>query len=147
MSQSNCTPQPAPSEPEPPSEHPTQAPRGLEHPGVIDFLGFDRKSGEVLLVMVEKRKWGAPELQLFQLQEKLNAYLSFALDGEMEDAYPDFIGKPLRVRLECVSPPGDQELAFLQHVHDQLALQSIAFEVEVTGESCACGQPLSDCTR
>ncbi|MEI6870918.1 MAG: DUF6572 domain-containing protein [Verrucomicrobiota bacterium] len=147
MSQSNCTSNSELSPPENTSQPPTHAPKGVEHAGVIDFLGFDSAAGEVLLVMVEKRKWMDPELQLFQLQEKLNAYLSFALDGEMEDVYPDFVGKPLRVRLECVTPPGEQELAFLQHVHDQMALQAIAFEVEVTGESCGCGQPLSDCTR
>ncbi len=147
MSQPNYTSQPAHSAYQPPTEPESIAPKGVEHAGVIDFLGFNRVPEEVLLVMVEKRQWTDIELQLFQLQEKLNAYLSFALDGEMADAYPDFIGKPLRIRLDCVAPPGQQELAFLQHVHDQLALQSIAFEVEVTGETCGCGQPIADCDR
>jgi hypothetical protein len=145
MSHANYTPQTAHSNSQPPTEPEPTAPKGVEHAGVIDFLGFNRVAEEVLLVIVEKRPWTDIELQLFQLQEKLNAYLSFALDGEMADVYPDFVGKPLRVRLDCVAPPGPQELAFLQHVHDQMALQSIAFEVEVTGETCGCGQPLADC--
>jgi len=83
----------------------SESPKGVEHAGVIDFLGFDSKTGEVLLVMIESRPWDESQRQLFQLQEKLNAYFSFILDGEMVDAYPNFAGKPIRVRLECVTPP------------------------------------------
>ncbi len=121
-------------------------PKGIEHPGVIDFLAFDAASQRVLLVMVERRPWNEPELQLFQLQEKLNAYLSFILDGEMEEAYPQFARKPVLLRFECAAPPVDQVLDFLQIVHDQTALQGIDFEVEVMGGGCGCGKPGSGCS-
>ena len=121
-------------------------PKGIEHPGVIDFMAFDAAANHVLLVMVEKRPWNEPDLQLFQLQEKLNAYLSFILDGEMADAYPQFAGKPVLLRFECAEPPSDQVIDFLQIVHDQTALQGIDFEVEVMGGTCGCGKPVSDCS-
>jgi hypothetical protein len=120
-------------------------PKGIEHPGVIDFLGFDTKASEVLMIMAEHRPWRDVQEQLFQLQEKLNAYLSFALDGEMADTYPQFVGKPLKIRLECLEPPPNEMLVFLQHVYEQTNLQGIAFEVEVTGAACECGRPLSQC--
>ncbi len=120
---------------------------GLEHPGVIDFMRYNATRGEVLVVMVEKRPWDQPELQLFQLQEKLNAYLSFVLDGEMVEAYPQFAHKPVRIRLECAGEPGPEYIGFLQIVRDQLALQDIGFEVAVVSgaASCACGQPEGGC--
>lgn len=121
------------------------APKGIEHAGVIDYLGFHSETNEVLMVLVEKRPWIEQSPQLFQLQEKLNAYLSFILDGEMLETYPQFSGKQVRVRLECASPPGPQETAFLQHVYEQTALQGIAFEVEVVGGTCGCGKPAGDC--
>jgi hypothetical protein len=114
--------------------------KGIEHAGVIDLLGFTQASGEVLLTMVETRPWKDGSPQLYQLQEKLNAYLSFILDGEMLEAYPQFARKPVRVRLECATPPGPAEMAFLQHVHEQTELQGIAFEVDVVGTACGdCG--------
>lgn len=114
--------------------------KGTEHAGVIDLLGFHHASGEVVLTMVETRPWAEGSPQLYQLQEKLNAYLSFILDGEMLEAYPQFAGKPVRVRLECATPPGPGEMAFLQHVHEQTGLQGIAFEVDVVGTACGnCG--------
>jgi hypothetical protein len=121
------------------------SPKGLEHAGVIDFLGFDAKSSQVLMIMAEHRPWRDVEEQLFQLQEKLNAYLSFALDGEMVDEYPQFVGRPLKIRLECLETPPNEMLGFLQHVYEQTGLQGIAFEVEVTGSACDCGKPLSQC--
>lgn len=108
-----------------------KTPRGVEHAGFIDRLNFEESSAEVLLVLVEKRPWGSDPAQLFQLQEKLNAYFSFILDGEMLEAYPQFAGKRVRVRLECVGLPGEEETRFLAHVHEQGALQGIAFEVDV----------------
>jgi hypothetical protein len=139
------------------THHPTEAspehssgpvsPKGIEHAGIIDFLGFDQTSGEVLLKMVETRPWTPGSPQLFQLQEKLNAYLSFILDGEMREAYPQFSQKPVRLRLECATPPGEEETAFLQHVYEQTLLQEIAFDVDVVGGVCGCGQPTSQCRQ
>ncbi len=124
-----------------------QGPKGIEHAGVIDFLGFDQTSGEVLLTMVELRPWTPGSPQLFQLQEKLNAYLSFILDGEMLDSYPQFAQKPVRLRLECATPPSEDETAFLQHVYEQTHLQGIVFEVDVVAGGCGCGQPTSQCSQ
>ncbi len=139
------------------THHPTEAsadqapgplsPKGIEHAGVIDFMGFDQTSSEVLLTMVELRPWKPESPQLFQLQEKLNAYLSFILDGEMLESYPQFAQKPVRLRLECATPPGPEETAFLQHVYEQTLLQGIAFEVDVVGGVCGCGQPTSQCSQ
>jgi hypothetical protein len=128
------------ADPETSKSSDSPSPKGIEHAGVIDLLGFQQSSGEVLLTMVETRPWAPGSPQLYQLQEKLNAYLSFILDGEMLDAYPQFAGRPVRVRLECATPPGPDETAFLQHVYDQTLLQGIAFEVDVVGGACgSCG--------
>ncbi len=43
--------------------------------------------------MFESRPWDDSDLQLFQLQEKFNAYVSFLLDGEMAEAHPELAGK------------------------------------------------------
>ena len=75
-------------------------PSGLEHTNVIDVIAHDAKTDVVTLVMRESRDWDGSEKQVFQLQEKINAYLSFALDGEMIEAYPAFVGKEIRLMLQ-----------------------------------------------
>lgn len=117
--------------------------RGVEHAEVIDLLTHDAESGQVELVMFEPRAWDGGEEQLFQLQEKMNAYLSFALDGEMAEAHPELVDKPLRVVLRCVDMPPAPAVEFLTHVREQIALQGIDLEVRYAreggcGEGCGC---------
>ncbi len=119
---------------EPPSAN--QAPRGLAHPNVIDLIAHDTHTDEVVLTMIEPRPWDGSQVQLFQLQEKINAYLSFALDGEMAEAYPALVDKPLRLRLECAQPPSAQVRGFLGLVREQVAFQGIAVEMRVAGGGC-----------
>jgi len=112
--------------------------RGVEFANVIDIVAHDDKAGEVALIMLESRPWDDSEEQLFQLQEKLNTYLSFALDGEMAESYPDLVKLPLRVQIDCVTRPEGATLDFLSHVHDQIAFQGIKLEVRVMGTG-GCG--------
>ncbi len=92
-----------------------------------------------MLGMVESRPWDGSELQMYQLQEKLNAYLSFALDGELAEAYPSHAEKPILVELECPEMPPEPVQRFLKVVAGQIGLQGIQFRVRVTGGSCGSG--------
>ena len=119
------------------------SPRGVEFAHVIDLIADDTNTGEVTLIMLEQRPWDGSELRLFQLQEKINAYLSFALDGEMLEAYPQFANRKLRLQLDCVGMPGNDVVGFLSMVRDQIAFQGINLEVRVMGsggcgEGCGC---------
>ncbi len=120
-----------------------QSPAGVEQTGVIDFFAHDPKTDELLLRMFEARRWDNSELQLFQLQEKFNAYVSFLLDGELGESYPELAGKSARIELRCVSAPEGQTLDLLSAIHDQLALQDIAVEVIVADRSGDCGDGCS----
>ena len=118
-------------------------PNGVERADVIDFFAHDTKTDEVLLVMFESRPWDDSDLQLFQLQEKFNAYVSFLLDGEVADAHPELAGKNARIELRCAEMPEGRALDLLNAIHDQLALQEIRVEVIVEDRGNACG---SGCT-
>lgn len=105
--------------------------RGVEDASVIDVIAYDGKNGEVTLGMVETRPWDGSEARLFQLQEKVNTYLAFALDGEMHEAYPALAHKPVRIELRCVAPPDAATLHLLELVRAQIAFQGIQLEVRV----------------
>src|SRR5215207_2494583 len=109
--------------------------RGIEHTAVIDLLAENPASGRVELVMFEPRPWDGGEEQLFQLQEKLNAYMSFALDGEMAEAYPALADRPLSLVLRCLEAPPPEAVGFLAQVREQIALQGIDLEVRYAHES------------
>ena len=132
--------------PGPAADPAASTPGGLEQTGVIDFFAHDPKADEVLLAMFESRPWDDSDLQLFQLQEKFNAYVSFLLDGEMADAHPELVGRNARIELRCAEMPEGRALDLLSAIHDQLALQEIRVEVIVEDRSGSCGSGC-DCGR
>ena len=101
----------------------------LDQSNVIDALGIDDASGRVILVIRHDAPWDGSDAQLFLLQEKLNAYVSFALDGEMAADYPDFAGHPIGLRIDCFAAPDPRTLHLLAHVRRQLEFQDIRVEV------------------
>ena len=92
---------------------------------MIDVIGHDPKTGEVVLVMNEPNEWNGSDDQLLSLQERFNAYASFLLDGEMAEAHPELVGKPARIELRCANMPDSRALELLGLIHDQLAFQEI----------------------
>ena len=117
------------------------AQNGIANPAVLDALGQDPTTGEVVLVMFEPRPWDGGDTQLFQLQEKLNSYLSFALDGEMTEQLPQLTGRPVRISLACAEPPPEPVVTLLAKVREQIAFQGIGLTVEGLGEkSGGCGE-------
>jgi hypothetical protein len=118
----------------------------LEQTAIIDIIAHDAATDQVVLTMIESRPWSGSDEQLFQLQEKLNAYLSFALDGEMTEAYPQFAGKKLRVELRCAQPPDARTAQLVAAAQRQIAFQEIKLVVVLDekpegecGGGCACG--------
>ena len=102
--------------------------------GVIDVIAHDAKTDEVVLVMNEPNEWDGSDEQLFSLQERFNAYISFLLDGEMAEAHPELAGKSARIELRCAHMPDARALELLGLVHDQLAFQEIRMEVVIRND-------------
>lgn len=102
---------------------------GLEHPGVLDALAHDPESNRLILAMYERRPWTGGDAQLFQLQEKLNAYLSFALDGELREAFPQFAEVPVQIQLRTVYDPDHRAADLMRRMREQLSFQQIEFSV------------------
>lgn len=125
----------------------SERPPGLEKPGVLDAFAYDRRADKLVLAMFETRPWTDEDWQLMQLQEKLNAYLSFILDGEMTEAFPQYLGKPIEIQLRTATEPGDRAMEFIASARTQLELQHIGLVVVLTDEepsaasssSCGCG--------
>jgi hypothetical protein len=104
----------------------------MDDPGVIDFVAHDPKTDEVMLVMVEGRQWGNRGELLPELQTKLSTYLTYALDGQLNEDYPQFAGKAIRFELRCVEPIGQREAELLRIVEEQhLRPEGITFRWRV----------------
>ena len=102
---------------------------GLEKTGNLDAFVHDKLKDLLILAMFESRPWNLGDRQLFQLQEKLNAYLSFVLDGEMEEAFPHLKSKPVCIELRTRYQPSEEALGFISRARQQLSYQQIDLQV------------------
>lgn len=99
--------------------------------GVIDMIAHDAKSDEAVLVMNEAGPWDGSDEQLFHLQERFNAYVSFLLDGEFAEAHPELAQKRARIEVRCAHMPDTRAIDLLGQIRDQLAHQEIDVQVIV----------------
>ena len=104
---------------------------GIHDTTVIDLVTHDPALDEYALIMTETRPWTDSPEQLSQLREKINNYAMFAVDEGMTRAYPQAVGKPLRIQLDCASPPSAQASALIEQASRRLADYKIRFIVNV----------------
>ena len=69
----------------------------IEQTNVVDFIGVDRTSGEVVLTLTDAIDWDDQEAHLRLLKAKLESYLAFVEAGEILESYPDARGRPVRI--------------------------------------------------
>ena len=111
--------------------------RGVENLCIVDLITTDPEHDEVVLAMLEGRPWTGGEEQLRQLEDKLNAYFGYVLDGFLVRDYPDYEGMPVVIRLDCVADPGPDERSFLGAAAHFSAAHGLRFEVNVVADPFA----------
>jgi len=87
---------------------------GVENARVVDLISVDPSSDQVVLTMIERRPWGADERQFQQIEEKINRYMGYALDGFLAEHYPEYEGKRVQIRLECAEEPHGEAVLFVK---------------------------------
>jgi hypothetical protein len=108
---------------------------GVQNPMLMDLITLDPSSGNVVLVMIERRGWGASAQQFQQIEEKINRYLGYVLDGFLVDQYPQYQGKSVEIRLDCAEPPHGDAVKFVEAAKHAIGAQGIEFVVNVAPTS------------
>jgi hypothetical protein len=108
--------------------------RGVQNPRIVDLVTTDAERGEVVLKMLEGRPWGLDPAQMGQLEDKLNSYFVYVLDGHLAKQYPEYEGMPVRIQLECVEPPREEDRAGFVNVATIAELEGLRFEVRVVAD-------------
>ena len=105
--------------------------RGVFNAKVVDLISWDGEREEVVLLMVEERPWESDPLQLRQLEEKFNAYLSYVQGGYLVREYPHYEGRDVCFALDCAESPRDEALAMLRAMQNFALGEGLRFVVRV----------------
>ena len=106
---------------------------GVEHPESIDLVMQHGETGEFMLIMIESREWDGSHDRLVQLQDKLNTYLTYALEGQFHGEHPEAKGCAIRIHLDCEYPPDPVSLGFIDAARDAIAEHNIEFTWSLIG--------------
>ncbi len=88
----------------------------LAQPAVVDVVAKEKGDREWRLVVeVEAGEWALPQA-VHLLEEKLNAYASFALDGQMHRLYPQAQAKNVHIVIASVDPLPEPAVRLLEKV-------------------------------
>ena len=90
----------------------------VEDAGVIDIIGTERPSGDVVLTISDHLDWDLCEQHLLTLQEKINCYLAFIESGEIYDSYPKAHGRGTRIHVAFKHPVIDVAMEFLEKARE-----------------------------
>lgn len=105
---------------------------GVENPSTVDLIEVDPASGQVVLVMIERRGWDSGPQQLRQIEEKINRYMGYVLDGHLTSHYPQYKGQGVQIRLNCAQAPCGEAVAFVTAAEQAVRGHGLEFVVNVT---------------
>lgn len=106
---------------------------GVQNPAIVDLIAWDPASERVVLAMLERRPWGSHALQLRQIEEKINRYLGYVLDGHIGQHYPQYVGKNVCIRLDCADAPTGEAERFVAAAAHAIGRAGVEFTVNVVG--------------
>jgi hypothetical protein len=112
---------------------------GVENPMLMDLITLDADSGKVVLAMFERRAWGASPRQFVQIEEKINRYMGYVLDGFLAEHHPKYVGKRVQLRLDCAEEPHGRAIDFVTAAREAVEAHGLEFVVNVTGSKPAGG--------
>jgi len=74
----------------------------IEESKKIDYVGINQD--EVALIISDHLDWTEEEKHLQALQDKINIYLSYILDGQFGKQYPNDMSKPIKIKVVSQFP-------------------------------------------
>ncbi len=104
---------------------------GVQNPAIVDLITLDKASDTVVLVMIERRPWDATRDQFKQIEEKLNRYMGYVLDGFLAEQYPQYRGKTAQIRLDCAEAPHGEAVRFVEAMTHATERYGIHFSIAV----------------
>jgi hypothetical protein len=105
---------------------------GVENQMLLDLVTHDKDRDVVVLAMFERRRWGTAAMQFRQIEEKINRYMAYALDGFLVQHYPQYEGKKVVLRLDCAEAPHGDALVFVNAAQHATRAHGLDFQVNVT---------------
>ena len=87
----------------------------------VDLVAISADGTAAEVVIVNDSAWTGSDAQVMSLQEKVHAYVSFALDGQMIAAFPETEGLAWRIVIaDRAGPPDTRSADVIARIRDKV---------------------------
>lgn len=97
----------------------------------IDVVAYNPVSQKAILVIIETQPWNGNEQRIFDLQDKINAYMEFIVDGHLKRKYPNIKNDHVSIQIDCCFEPDQKTIDFLKVVKIQIESYKVNFSVNI----------------
>ena len=99
----------------------------IRFPETIDLV--TSKGNDCFLFIIQVDRFADQELPA--LQDKINNYLAFSLDGQLVSTYPNMANKHVTIKVQLSCDPTSAQQEFYSAVTKVCSSEGIGFEVEI----------------
>lgn len=105
----------------------------IEQTKVIDFIGRDKVTGDLILTVSDHLEWSdeIQELHIELLQEKINTYLSYIESGQALNDFPDTINPSFVICISGKSDPIGKGIEFILKAREVIEAAGYGFRFEL----------------
>ena len=80
----------------------------------VDLVA-ESAAGEVEMVIVQAGDWTGSDEQLQSFRDKVQTYVSFAVDGQLASQFPEAAGRPWVITVRSLAGPPDARTSGVIH--------------------------------
>lgn len=102
---------------------------GTNNPDKVDLIG--EEDGICILHVIQADQ--LDDERMLSLQTKLNNYLSFILDGQLDQEHPEKAGLQKVVKIHLYHEPSEVTIDFLSLVEEIFHREGVGFEFKLSG--------------
>jgi hypothetical protein len=100
---------------------------------VVDAIGVDVATGDVVMTIIDHLDWDAEGEHLRLLQDKLNTYAAFIEAGELQEKYPNATGRGIRIDIVGRFVLSEDGQALIENARELLRRLDVAVTFRVGG--------------
>jgi len=97
----------------------------------IDLVTRSKEKGNYTLIIVADEPWEDSDEFRYMLQEKINSYVTYFLDGQMKKEYADCKQNRITIKISSTVPIPGHVLTFLSKISEVLYPHGVEIEIEI----------------
>ena len=107
----------------------------VEDSNMIDAIARDSHTKNVVLLISDHLDWNDVNTHLEKLIKKIDVYMQYVANGEINDRYPDYDNNPIELRIAFAFPPPDEAKALLKKVQGRISELALPITIKTNQET------------